>query len=73
MKNIFAVTFLLIMLFSFNNGKAQNYKRLDSINVTVNNKVLKNAWAGGLNCAEFSAVDLNNDGIKDFLNIRFLS
>ncbi|MCH7534867.1 MAG: VCBS repeat-containing protein, partial [Bacteroidetes bacterium] len=39
--------------------------RNDSIPVMENGKLLKNAWAGGLNSCQFSPVDINNDGIKD--------
>lgn len=31
------------------------------------NKVLKNAWAGGLNACHFGQVDLNNDGIEEIV------
>ncbi|MCB0610420.1 MAG: T9SS type A sorting domain-containing protein [Lewinellaceae bacterium] len=35
------------------------------IPVTVGGVLLKNPWAGGLNCPQPSAVDLNNDGLQD--------
>ena len=39
-----------------------------SVNVIdENNNILKFPWAGGLNSCQFSAIDLNNDGIKDLL------
>jgi hypothetical protein len=38
-----------------------------AINVTENGVVLKNAWAGGINSAQFHEIDLDLDGIKDLL------
>ena len=35
------------------------------IPVSQYGKLLQNPWAGGLNAPQFSAVDLNNDGIND--------
>jgi hypothetical protein len=37
----------------------------DNIPVVVNGDTLVMPWAGGLNCPQFSAIDLNGDGIKD--------
>lgn len=37
------------------------------IPVTRNGMTLRNPWAGGLNLPQFSAVDLNNDGIDDLV------
>lgn len=39
--------------------------RYDSIPVIENNDTLKNAWAGGINSALLSEIDLNLDSIKD--------
>lgn len=36
-----------------------------SVPVTRNGQSLDLAWAGGLNAAQFSTIDLNDDGIKD--------
>jgi hypothetical protein len=33
--------------------------------VSVDNQLLKNAWAGGHNFCQFSEIDLNGDGVKD--------
>jgi hypothetical protein len=39
----------------------------DSIPVTRDSQLLTNAWAGGLNCPQFSEIDLNGDGKKDLV------
>lgn len=44
---------------------AQHYTRTDTIPVKVNNALLKMPWVGGHNFCQFSAIDLNLDGIKD--------
>ncbi len=38
-----------------------------SIPVYRGNDSLKHAWVGGLNAPQFSAADLNNDGVKDLV------
>lgn len=38
-----------------------------SIPVEVNDKLLTNPWAGGLNSAQFNRMDINNDGKKDLI------
>lgn len=39
----------------------------DSVPITQENDTLQNAWAGGLNCPQFSEIDLNGDGQKDLV------
>lgn len=41
------------------------FVRYDSIVVTESDDTLKHAWAGGFNSPQFSAIDLNGDGLKD--------
>ena len=41
------------------------FTRYDSILVTDAGKTLQNPWAGGLNFAQLSPIDLDQDGIKD--------
>ncbi|MFN4235361.1 MAG: FG-GAP-like repeat-containing protein [Bacteroidia bacterium] len=57
---------LSISLFSFSQ---QSFTRLDTIPVRLSSSSsnLLNAWAGGLNACQFSAIDLNFDGIKDLV------
>ncbi|NQY11598.1 MAG: VCBS repeat-containing protein [Flavobacteriales bacterium] len=43
--------------------------RYDSIPVKENGVLLTNPWAGGLNFCQFSAADLNNDGLLDLVVI----
>jgi hypothetical protein len=47
---------------------AQNlFNRIDSIQVSTGVKQLKLPWAGGINFAQFSAIDLDGDGLKDLM------
>jgi len=57
----------LCLLISMMKANAQVVlTRNDSIIVKHNNSLFyKNPWAGGLNAPQFSAIDLNGDGIKD--------
>ncbi|MBN8703571.1 MAG: VCBS repeat-containing protein [Bacteroidetes bacterium] len=41
------------------------FTRQDTIKVEENSIILKNAWAGGINSAQFSSIDLDLDGKKD--------
>ncbi len=61
MKN---TIFFLLLLFSFSSIDAQIFQR-KTVPFRKFGNELKYALAGGLNAPQFSAVDLNNDGIKD--------
>lgn len=62
LKNTF---FCLWMVFAFlQKMDAQDFSRMD-LDIIVHNKNLAYPTAGGLNCPQLSAVDLNNDGIQD--------
>ena len=55
------ITFLLLIL--TNNILAQSsFFRDTSINVIENNLAFKNAWASGINSAQFNEIDLDLDG-----------
>jgi hypothetical protein len=57
--------FALLLLFS-QFGVAQSPKyRVLNIPVNKSGVQLRDAWCGGVNSPQFSAADLNNDGIKD--------
>ncbi|MES2836756.1 MAG: T9SS type A sorting domain-containing protein [Bacteroidota bacterium] len=43
------------------------FVRVDSVEVKNGSVLLNNAWAGGINYAQFGAIDLNLDGIKDLV------
>lgn len=60
MKN---VCILLLLLCFYENGQAQ-FGQV-SYDVVMNGKTLKLPFVGGLNCPQFSEVDLNKDGKKD--------
>ena len=60
------ITFLLLIL--TNNILAQSsFFRDTSINVIENNIAFKNAWASGINSAQFNEIDLDLDGNKDIV------
>ena len=60
---IFLVLTLLASIYSY--SQTTSFQRVDSVQVKVSNSILKNAWAGGLNFCQLSAIDLDQDGIKD--------
>lgn len=66
MKQILShISLVCIVLFT-NTLLAQPYfQRYDSIDVMINSTNVVNPWAGGLNFAQNSQIDLNMDGIKD--------
>ncbi|MFD1552777.1 hypothetical protein DNU06_08575 [Putridiphycobacter roseus] len=41
------------------------FQRSNDINVIANNITLKYPWAGGINSAQYSNIDLNFDGVQD--------
>lgn len=62
-RAIYIIFISLLFTFSF----AQLPVGRDTITVIENNKVLKSAWAGGLNFCQFSKLDVNGDGKKDIV------
>ncbi len=58
------LSLLILTLSVFSSLYGQFFQRLDAP-VTRGNLTLPNAWAGGLNAPQWSAVDLNNDGKMD--------
>lgn len=60
---------LFIFIFSYCQLWGQDFSfRLDtSATIRVDGKRLPNAWAGGLNSAQFSTIDLNSDGQADLV------
>jgi hypothetical protein len=55
---------LIAVLFSYSGHLYAQYLPY-KIPVTVKNKSLNNAWAGGFNCPQFSSIDLNGDNLLD--------
>ncbi len=66
MKHFFTqVIFLFCCIFSV---EAQLvFEQNDSVAVKINGSFIKNPWSGGINYAQFSAIDLNLDGTKDLV------
>lgn len=63
MRSLLTAFILLIFI----SGKAQLTIGPDTISVLNNNYCLKLPWAGGINAASFSNIDLNYDGKKDIV------
>lgn len=61
MKYYFVSLFIITIIYT---SKEQSFQRFD-IDFVVNNKNLAYPLAGGLNCPQLSAVDLNDDGLQD--------
>jgi hypothetical protein len=63
-KTVLTLFFLLIVISI--SGQIQLIP-LTGVPVTQTGDTMKNAWAGGFNSPQFSAIDLNGDGIKDLV------
>lgn len=64
MYPLFLRTLLFLLISQY--CRAQfNFERRNDIALQEASTSFKNPWAGGLNCPQFSTIDLNNDGIKD--------
>ncbi|HEU4718343.1 MAG TPA: VCBS repeat-containing protein, partial [Bacteroidia bacterium] len=56
----------LLLLFSATEiSGQQQFFRYDSIPVSQNSQSCMFGWAGGVNFAQFSEIDLNQDGVMD--------
>lgn len=67
MFRFLSLLFFIISLHSFVARSQSNFRFVQSIPVEVNGKTLLNAWAGGLNSAQISTIDLNFDGVEDLI------
>jgi hypothetical protein len=68
LRSNFFPALYLIPLYLFTPASAQGFLRTDTIKVFNGNNVqLVNPWAGGHNSVQFSAIDLDFDGIKDLV------
>lgn len=56
---------LLFIGFSIFSSAQLQFIRKDSVPVFKNSQQLNYAWTGGLNCTQYSEIDLNQDGIMD--------
>jgi len=72
-KIVFFSCTIFVFAFSFNTLYAQathhklGFERNQQIEVKKNNHSLLFPWAGGMNSVYFSEIDLNMDGISDFI------
>lgn len=55
----------LLLLISISANAQFGFERIDTVEVIKNSIVQKYPWAGGLDYAQFSNIDLNGDGIED--------
>src|ERR1044071_1251471 len=62
MRKIFILFFLAV---SFSAHAQIQFVRYDSVPVMVNSQTLAFPWAGGINFAQFSEIDLDQDGTMD--------
>lgn len=68
MKSQLKIIALLLIVLANHSSKAQyTYKKIDSIKVSENNKLLKSPWAGGFNAPQFGEIDLNGDNKIDLV------
>lgn len=63
MKNIFLILSLLFCCSFFSQDTF--FKQVDTIKVTSSGNILNSPWMGGINAAQFSKIDVNNDGVED--------
>ena len=64
------LTFALSTLIVFSLNAQIKLVPYDSVSISNNGHKLVNGWAGGLNCPQFSQVDLNNDGKPDLVTFE---
>ena len=61
------IIFVVALFLSVSVSSQTNFFRDTSISVYYNNIKLQNAWAGGINSAQFNEIDLDLDGTKDLI------
>ncbi|MCF8304489.1 MAG: T9SS type A sorting domain-containing protein [Bacteroidales bacterium] len=67
-KPVFLLALLLLTILS---PKAQmSFVAYDTVPVFSNDTLLQNPWAGGLNCPQFSQIDLDGDGKLDLVTFE---
>src|SRR5262245_55822897 len=65
--SLFMMRWLTGLLFPLSLQAQFSYTLDQSIPVEVNGASLTNAWAGGLNAAQFNTIDLNADDVPDLV------
>ncbi len=65
MKNLLTLSLLLFSIFA--NAQTFSFRYDTRPPVSVNNRTLTNAWAGGLTAGQFSTMNLNGDGRADLV------
>jgi hypothetical protein len=66
-KIILAQLLFSIFYFPYNSSGQFSFYYNDSLVVKKNNEILKKAWGGGLNYAQFSTLDFDYDGDDDII------
>jgi len=66
-KPLFVFTFTISVLYAQPTYYKLGFERNQEIEVTQNNRTLPYSWVGGINSVFFSKIDLNLDGIFDFI------
>ncbi len=67
-KGVYSFTAFLLLFFQLSFSQ-QSFVRVDTIPVrlSISSTNILNPWVGGLNACQFSAIDLNLDGVKDLV------
>lgn len=68
--SLFALVLLIVNSTLFSQTKYYDFGFQRNLSIQVkdsNDNILKYPWAGGMNNCQFSAIDLNGDGIKDLV------
>jgi len=64
-KQRFVLSILVLILSVSISSNGQTLQREYNIDVLVEGEMLDNPWAGGLNSPQFSAMDIDMDGVED--------
>lgn len=67
LKRLQYLLFFLLVFMLYQAEAQLQFMRNDSIVVSAGSDTLDLAWAGGLNCPQFSSTDINNDGLMDIV------
>ena len=66
-RKVFIVSLLCAVLFSYDVSSQVALKYDNSIPVSIQDKQLRDPWAGGINAAQFGRLDIDGDGDEDLV------